>query len=164
MVAIEAAISYFCATVRWAPFCAAVCLVFAGLLTYLAVNEGIRYSARVAGFGGPRGWPVVGNLWHIRTNAAEQYRRWARTHGPVYQIMLGNVPVIVVNSAKAANAVFLSNSHALSSRPEFYTFHKVCGGEWVGNIEIRRLMDGGEGRSSRTRQGRPLARHHTAIH
>lgn len=39
--------------------------------------------------------------------------------------MLGNVPVVVVNSAKEAKVLFGQNAQALSSRPEFYTFHKV---------------------------------------
>ena len=50
---------------------------------------------------------------------------WSKKYGAVYQIMLGNVPVIVVNSAKAAREIFGANSQALASRPEFYTFHKV---------------------------------------
>jgi 3-hydroxyphenylacetate 6-hydroxylase len=39
--------------------------------------------------------------------------------------MLGNEPVVVVNSAKAAHETFLSQGNAMSSRPMFYTFHKV---------------------------------------
>jgi 3-hydroxyphenylacetate 6-hydroxylase len=85
-----------------------------------------RMSARVRGFRGPPGKPIVGNLWQIRQkDAPEQYRQWAKKYGPVYQIQLGNIPVLVVNSAAAAKAIFNQNSHATSSRPEFYTFHKV---------------------------------------
>ena len=39
--------------------------------------------------------------------------------------MLGNKPIVVVNSAKAAQDIFLSHGSALFSRPSFYTFHKV---------------------------------------
>lgn len=94
-------------------------------LLYVAANEFVRSAARIPGFDGPRGLPLVGNIWQIRHNAAEQYRRWSETHGAVYQIQLGNVPVVVVNSAAAARVIFGQNSQALSSRPEFYTFHKV---------------------------------------
>lgn len=105
-------------------------LFFSGILTLLALTyvlatEVYRARVRIPGYGGPRGLPVVGNIHQIRSNAAEQYRRWAKQHGAVYQIMLGNVPVIVVNSAKAAREIFGANSQALASRPEFYTFHKV---------------------------------------
>jgi 3-hydroxyphenylacetate 6-hydroxylase len=94
-------------------------------ILYVILNEFIRYSARVKGLGGPAGLPLIGNLSQIRVNAAEQYRAWSKKHGAVYQIMLGNIPVVVVNSAASAKVLFGQNAQALSSRPEFYTFHKV---------------------------------------
>jgi len=96
------------------------------LFSYLIANEYVRRAAKIPKFPGPPGLPVIGNLAAIRVNAAEQYRKWAKSYGPVYQIQLGNVPVIVVNSAAAARTIFGQNSQALSSRPVFYTFHKVC--------------------------------------
>jgi 3-hydroxyphenylacetate 6-hydroxylase len=92
---------------------------------YIIVNEFVRGQARVKGLSGPAGYPLIGNLWQIRTNAAEKYRQWAKKHGAVYQIQLGNIPVVVVNSAAAAKTIFGQSAQALSSRPEFYTFHKV---------------------------------------
>ncbi|KAK2022199.1 cytochrome P450 [Colletotrichum zoysiae] len=94
-------------------------------ITYLIANEFIRANARIARLGGPRGLPLIGNLWDIRANAAEQYRRWAREFGAVYQIQLGNVPVVVVNTSAAAKVLFGQHAQALGSRPEFYTFHKI---------------------------------------
>ncbi|TEA14143.1 3-hydroxyphenylacetate 6-hydroxylase [Colletotrichum sidae] len=102
--------------------------VTAALLTplvYVVANEFVRSRARIEKLSGPRGLPLIGNLWDIRVNAAEQYRRWAKKFGSVYQIQLGNIPVVVVNSAAAAKVLFGQNAQALSSRPEFYTFHKV---------------------------------------
>jgi 3-hydroxyphenylacetate 6-hydroxylase len=94
-------------------------------ILYVVVNEFVRKAARVPGLAGPRGFPLIGNLWQIRQNAAEKYREWAKTYGSVYQIQLGNIPVVVVNSAASAKVLFGQNAQALSSRPEFYTFHKV---------------------------------------
>ncbi|KGQ01724.1 hypothetical protein PAAG_11576 [Paracoccidioides lutzii Pb01] len=94
-------------------------------IIYLVANEFVRSAARVPGFNGPRGLPIIGNLAAIRFNAAEKYRQWAKQYGGVYQIQLGNIPVIVVNSAAAAKVLFGQNAQALSSRPEFYTFHKI---------------------------------------
>ncbi|KAI4756293.1 hypothetical protein E4T52_11608 [Aureobasidium sp. EXF-3400] len=54
-----------------------------------------------------------------------QYREWSKIYGDVYQIQLGNIPVIVCNSAESARVLFGHFSQALSSRPVFYTFHKV---------------------------------------
>ncbi|OQU96335.1 hypothetical protein CLAIMM_02433 [Cladophialophora immunda] len=95
-------------------------------LIAFVVYELVRWSARVPGFKGPPGAPIVGNLLQIRhKDAPEQYRQWSRKYGPVYQIQLGNIPVLVINSAAAAKAILNQNSHATSSRPEFYTFHKI---------------------------------------
>lgn len=99
-------------------------LVIAPLI-YVLINELVRAKARISDLKGPPGLPLVGNIWDIHVNAAEKYREWARKYGDVYQIQLGNIPVVVVNSASAAKNIFGSNAQSLSSRPEFYTFHKV---------------------------------------
>ncbi|KAF2199888.1 cytochrome P450 [Delitschia confertaspora ATCC 74209] len=94
-------------------------------LTYLILNEYVRRAARIKGFSGPPNWPLVGNIPDIKYNAAEKYRQWSKIYGDVYQMQLGNIPVIVVNSAEAARKIFGQHSQALSSRPVFWTFHKV---------------------------------------
>lgn len=96
------------------------------LLGYVFLNEIVRYRARVPGMKGPPGFPIIGNLYSIRTNAAAQYKDWSKVYGDVYQVQMGNVPVVVVNSAKATRALWVGQSQALSSRPVTYTFHKVC--------------------------------------
>ncbi|KAH6660632.1 cytochrome P450 [Truncatella angustata] len=95
-------------------------------VSYLIYNEAVRSGARVPGMRGPRGWPLIGNLWDIRSNAAEKYEDWSKTYGDVYQVQMGNVPVVVVNSAAAAKTLWVSHSQALSSRPTTYTFHKIA--------------------------------------
>ncbi|KAJ4182815.1 hypothetical protein NW759_017109 [Fusarium solani] len=99
-------------------------LVIAPLI-YLFINELVRHNARISNLQGPPGLPLIGNIWDIHINAAEKYREWSRKYGKVYQIQLGNIPIVVVNSASAARTIFGANAQALSSRPEFYTFHKV---------------------------------------
>lgn len=94
-------------------------------LLYILLNEIVRKRARLPSFNGPPGLPLIGNIADIKYNAAEKYREWSKTYGDVYQIQLGNIPVVVVNSAQSARVIFGQNSQALSSRPVFYTFHKV---------------------------------------
>lgn len=104
-------------------------------VTYVVLNEFTRSRARVPGLGGPKGWPLIGNLWDIRSNAAEKYEEWSKVYGDVYQVQMGNVPIVVVNSAAATKTLWISHSQALSSRPTTYTFHKVCfdiGNSWKG--------------------------------
>lgn len=66
------------------------------------VNKVIRFQAMLPKFGGPKGLPIVGNLHQLQTNAAQKYREWAKVYGPVYQIQLGNIPVLVINGAASA--------------------------------------------------------------
>lgn len=104
----------------------ALMVVFFLLIIFIVVYEGIRWAARVPGFKGPYGPPIVGNMWQIYgRDAPLQYHDWSRQYGPVYQIQLGNNPVLVINTAAAAKSLLSRNSHATASRPEFYTFHKV---------------------------------------
>ncbi|KAI0179855.1 cytochrome P450 [Hypoxylon sp. FL1284] len=102
----------------------AVSLFVIGLLLYLLQNEVTRYRSRIKNLPGPRGWPVVGNLFQERNILpAETYRQWSSHYGPVFQVQLGNTTAVVVNSARAAKQLFLGQSHALNSRPTFYVFH-----------------------------------------
>lgn len=102
-----------------------LCILFIVSL-YVVINEVFRYRACNPHFAGPRGLPVVGNIRDIRFHAPTKFQEWAKQYGDVYQVQLGNIPILVVNSAAAAKELIGGNAHAVSSRPEFYTFHKVC--------------------------------------
>ncbi|RMJ10345.1 hypothetical protein CDV36_010037 [Fusarium kuroshium] len=94
------------------------------LLVYLVQNEFTRYFSRINHLPGPRGWPVVGNLFQHRDEIpAETYRRWAHKYGPVFQIQLGNTTGVVVNSVDAAKKLFIGQRNAMNSRPTFHVFH-----------------------------------------
>jgi 3-hydroxyphenylacetate 6-hydroxylase len=105
----------------------AVFLALLAPVIYVIANEVVRSKARIPGLPGTSGLPLIGNIWDIRVNAAETYRRWAKKYGSVYQIQLGNIPVVVVNSAASARAIF-GQAGVVASRPEFYTFHRVVSG------------------------------------
>jgi 3-hydroxyphenylacetate 6-hydroxylase len=107
------------------PILATVLVFLASLLLYLIVNEIVRYTERNHDFNGPPNRFLVGNLPDIAVNASETLRKWSYQYGDVYQMQLGNIPIIVVNSAAAAKELFGTKGHALNSRPVFYTFHKV---------------------------------------
>lgn len=107
------------------PILATVFVFPASLLLYLIVNEIVRYKARNQDFNGPPNRFLVGNLPDIAVNASETLRNWSHHYGDVYQMQLGNIPILVVNSAAAAKELFGTKGHALNSRPVFYTFHKV---------------------------------------
>ncbi len=107
-----------------APYTSSLFALLFLTVLYITATEIHRQTRRIPLFDGPPGLPVLGNIHQIRLNAAEQYRLWSKQYGAVYQIMLGNVPIIVVNSAKSARELFGAHSQVFSSRPEFYTFRR----------------------------------------
>ncbi|OQV02173.1 hypothetical protein CLAIMM_07412 [Cladophialophora immunda] len=92
--------------------------------TYLVVSEIRRRSARLP-IKGPTGLPIVGNLLQVYPDPPEQLRKWGKEYGGVYQIMFGNMPIVVFTSMQAAKDVFVGQGGALLDRPRFYTFHSV---------------------------------------
>ena len=102
-----------------------IILIVVSLALAPVLYEKRRRGLRIPSVPGPTGLPFVGSIFDVKRNAAEQCRKWSRQYGDVFQIQLGEIPVLVVNSASAAKAIFLGHSNALSSRPVFYTFHKV---------------------------------------
>lgn len=107
----------------WAQLCS-LALISLGVL--VLGYEVARWSARIPGFRGPYGPPIVGNMWQIYgKDAPLQYRHWSQKYGAVYQVQLGHIPILVINTAAAAKTILTHNSSATASRPEFYTFHKV---------------------------------------
>ncbi|CZS91185.1 related to cytochrome P450 phenylacetate hydroxylase [Rhynchosporium agropyri] len=67
--------------------------------------QSLAFLARIPGLDGPIGLPLIGNLWQIRKNAAEKYQQWSRTHGAMYQIQLGYIPIVVVLSNSASTTI-----------------------------------------------------------
>ncbi|KAL3458116.1 cytochrome P450 [Aspergillus heterothallicus] len=119
---------------------------------YLVFNEIIRYRNRLTGLKGPRGLPVIGNLRDINnTFSAEKYRQWSLQYGPVYQVQLGNIPIVIVNGAEDAKTLLLNQSSATISRPLFHVFHKTVSknvasigtSPWNESCKARRKVAGG---------------------
>lgn len=95
------------------------------LITYILLNEIVRFSSRISHLPGPRGYPLLGSLPSLRgKTGSEEYRLWAAKYGDVFQLQLGNTTAVVVNSAAAARAFFISQREATNSRPHFYVLHK----------------------------------------
>jgi hypothetical protein len=113
-----------------------ILILAAVLVLCIVVNEIVRFSSRIRGLPGPRGYPLVGSLHSLRGKSpAEEYRIWAQRYGPVFQLQLGNVTTVVVNSAAAARAFFISQREATNGRPRFYVLHsRVQKGNAVTSI------------------------------
>lgn len=95
------------------------------IVTYFVFTEVSRYRKYISGIPGPTGLPIVGNYHQLAPDPAESLRQWSKRYGSVYQIMMGDMPVVIVNSMQAARDIFIGQGHPTVDRPQFYTFHSV---------------------------------------
>ncbi|KAG7451288.1 cytochrome P450 [Guyanagaster necrorhizus] len=71
---------------------------------------------------GPKGLPLIGNLWNISTEYPWiTYARWATIYGDVLYLDTPGNPTVVLNSAQAAADLFERRSRNYSDRPELDT-------------------------------------------
>ncbi|KAI0846810.1 cytochrome P450 [Daldinia vernicosa] len=92
---------------------------------YTVINEIVRLKGRIPNLPGPWGYPLLGSLPSLRgTATSDEYRIWSRQYGDVFQVPLGNMTAVVVNSTAAARALFIGQREATNSRPVFYVLHK----------------------------------------
>ncbi|KAI1645519.1 cytochrome P450 [Daldinia loculata] len=95
------------------------------LFIYIVLNEIVRLQGRIPNLPGPWGYPLLGSLPSLRgTATSDEYRIWAKQYGDVFQVPLGNMTAVVVNSTAAARALFIGQREATNSRPVFYVLHK----------------------------------------
>ncbi|KAL1832775.1 hypothetical protein DCAR_0102797 [Daucus carota subsp. sativus] len=69
---------------------------------------------------GPLKLPFVGNLPQVAAAGKVPHRglqALAKKHGPVMQLQLGEIPLVVISSAKAAKQALRTNDLALADRP-----------------------------------------------
>lgn len=66
---------------------------------------------------GPRPWPVVGNLPQLGTMPHQSLAAMAKTYGPLMQLRLGYVNVVVAASASVAMEFLKKHDANFSNRP-----------------------------------------------
>ncbi|KAI9660600.1 MAG: hypothetical protein M1821_009952 [Bathelium mastoideum] len=74
---------------------------------------------------GPAGLPFVGNLFHLA--------QWAKKHGDVIRVSLGEREAVFINSHKALAQTVVKQGPAYQSRPIFKLFHSdfASSGVWT---------------------------------
>lgn len=77
---------------------------------------------------GPFAWPLIGNAASLGSAPHLCFARLARRYGDVFQIRLGNCPVVVLNSERAIRQALVQHGAAFADRPRFASYRLVSGG------------------------------------
>jgi phenylacetate 2-hydroxylase len=105
---------------------AALLLIAAATAIYLLFHHANRTnSPKIKGIPEVPGLPLLGSLLSIGSCHARKALEWSKTHGPVFQVRLGNRRVVFANSFSSVTDLWITQQSALISRPQLYTFHSV---------------------------------------
>ncbi|THW17027.1 cytochrome P450 [Aureobasidium pullulans] len=75
---------------------------------------------------GPRTLPLIGNLHQIPSkNEYLQFAKWAKEYGPIYSILAGSRPNIVLSSVEVVKDLLDKRSAIYSDRPEVYAANHI---------------------------------------
>ncbi|EQK97564.1 hypothetical protein G6O67_005444 [Ophiocordyceps sinensis] len=66
---------------------------------------------------GPRGLPIVGNMYQIPRNPWKQFKEWHRVYGPIFRLRIGQTTVILIGNHQVAKEILGKRSALYSSRP-----------------------------------------------
>lgn len=69
--------------------------------------------------------PIIGNLHQLGNMPHISLRNLAEKYGPIIYLQLGEVPTVVVSSAKLAKEVMATHDLALASRPQLYSAKRM---------------------------------------
>ncbi|KAI0030170.1 cytochrome P450 [Vararia minispora EC-137] len=86
---------------------------------------------------GPRGWPLIGNLFDMpRTNIWEAFTHLRERYGDIVYLNVLGQPMIILNSLQAAQDLLDRHSAIYSDRPRMPMAGELCG--YVDTLPIMR--------------------------
>ncbi|KAI3863872.1 hypothetical protein MKW98_031464 [Papaver atlanticum] len=96
--------------------CTSLCILIASFFRFFVWWR----SSAIASTGklppGPRGWPLVGNIFDLGTSPHSNLAALKEKYGPLIWIRLGSVNTLVVSSADAAMELFKNHDHSFCNR------------------------------------------------
>ncbi|KAJ3267536.1 hypothetical protein HK104_005792 [Borealophlyctis nickersoniae] len=67
---------------------------------------------------GPRGWPIIGNLFDVGKLPYLSYTKWSQEYGPLMSVKFGSQVVVVVNDIEVAKDLFITRGRNYNSRSQ----------------------------------------------
>lgn len=97
-------------------------LVLTGLAAILLVQRSLSYLLNRSNFlplpPGPPGLPLIGNIHqNPKSRVWAQWHAWAKQYGPVVYLNMLGQPLIILNSARAAQDLLARRGAIYSDRP-----------------------------------------------
>ncbi|KAF9463393.1 cytochrome P450 [Collybia nuda] len=77
---------------------------------------------------GPRGLPVLGNIFQLPSFPWFAFTKWKAQYGPVISLNLAGQPMVILNTPKAASDLLVHRSHIYSDRPKFIMASEILSG------------------------------------
>ncbi|RRT68254.1 hypothetical protein B296_00015672 [Ensete ventricosum] len=74
---------------------------------------------------GPPPLPLIGNLHQLGRLPHLSLHRLALRYGPIFHLTLGEIPTVIISSARVAKEVLRTHDLALASRPPLYAAKKL---------------------------------------
>ncbi|KAK9113589.1 hypothetical protein Syun_020386 [Stephania yunnanensis] len=69
---------------------------------------------------GPPKLPIIGNLHQLSNQPHLSLHHLSNKFGPIFHLKLGEIPTVVISSAKVAKEAFKNHDISLSSRPQLF--------------------------------------------
>ncbi|RDB16524.1 O-methylsterigmatocystin oxidoreductase [Hypsizygus marmoreus] len=89
------------------------------ILTLFTVKRIYALRTRLPLPPGPRGWPIIGNLFDMPQDVPwRTFSHWGREYGEISSVTVFGQPVIVLNSVKAATELIGNKGKLYADRPE----------------------------------------------
>ncbi|KII86265.1 hypothetical protein PLICRDRAFT_164703 [Plicaturopsis crispa FD-325 SS-3] len=103
-------------------------ILLAGLAIYLLQRVSEQAKRRASLPPGPRGLPLVGNLFDMPTsNQWMKFAEWGKKYGDICFVTIFGKPIIILNTAKAAIDILEKKSAIYSDRPTFLMVGELAG-------------------------------------
>ncbi|KAF9463392.1 cytochrome P450 [Collybia nuda] len=77
---------------------------------------------------GPRGLPILGNIFQLPSFSWFAFTKWKAQYGPIISLNLAGQPMIVLNTAKVAGDLLSRRARIYSDRPPFIMAREILTG------------------------------------
>ncbi|KAL5076457.1 hypothetical protein RYX36_015441 [Vicia faba] len=104
---------------NYRPFLLCVSIFIPLLMRLLFVNNSRKRKSNLPP--GPLTIPFIGNLHQLGTMPHISLQSLAHKYGPIIFLQLGQIPTVVVSSARLAKEILKTHDLALASRPQLFS-------------------------------------------